>query len=233
MQEFFNKGVYKMNKNKDSEMKCSSKAENILSQINSKTKLGDLRKIAKDIKKDHELAMELWSTEEFLPRLLAILIMDKKLLSPDVLNKLDKDMQTHTFDERNNLMDWLMANQLTKNKKNITLLESWENSPSALQRRTFWYYQGRLRWTGQTPPDNTEELLSLIETNIAQEKPEVQWAMNFTAGWIGVYDEKHRARCIKLGEKTGLYKDEKVSKGCTPSYLPEFITIEVNKRFSN
>lgn len=219
-----------MNENKSGEIKLSSKAENILLQINSQTKLGDLRKIAKDIKKDHELAMELWSTEAFLPRRLAILIMDKNLLSQDVLNKLDKDMQMHAFEERNSLMDWLMANQLTKDKKKIALMESWENSPSALQRRTFWYYQGRLRWTGQTPPDNTVNLLSALEANIAQEEPEVQWAMNFTAGWIGIYDEKNRARCIKLGEKTGLYKGEKVSKGCTPNYLPEFIKIEVNKR---
>lgn len=219
-----------MNKNKSSEMKHYSKAENILPRINSKTKLGDLRKIAKDIKKDHELAMDLWSTEKFLPRLLAILIMDKKLLSHEELNKLDKDMQTHTFDERNNLMDWLMANQLTKEKKTIALMELWENSPSALQRRAFWYYQARLRWTGQTPPDNTADLLSALEANIMEEEPEVQWAMNFTAGWIGVYDEKNRARCIKLGEITGLYKDEMVSKGCTPNYLPGFIAIEVNKR---
>ncbi|WP_044339328.1 DNA alkylation repair protein [Rossellomorea aquimaris] len=221
-----------MTNNKSTEIKRSSKAENILSQINSNTKLGDIRKIAKDIKKDHELAMELWSTGEFLPRLLAILIMDKKLLSQEVLNELDKDMQTHTFDERNKLMDWLMANQLTKNKKNIALMESWGNSPSALQRRAFWYFQARLRWTGQTPPDNTADLLSAIEATITQEEPEVQWAMNFTAGWIGVYDEKYRARCMKLGEKTGLYKDEMVSKGCTPNYLPEFITIEVNKRLN-
>ncbi|WP_353626399.1 hypothetical protein [Bacillus sp. JCM 19041] len=48
-----------------------------------------------------------------------------------------------------------------------------------------------------------------------------------------VYDETYRARCIKLGEKTGLYKDEIVSKGCTPNYLPEFITIEVNKRMNH
>lgn len=221
-----------MNKNESSEMKRSSKAENILAQINSTTKLGDLRKIAKDIKKDHELAMELWSSEDFLPRLLAILIMDKKLLSEDVLNRLDQDMQIHTFDERNHLMDWLMANQLTKDKKTIAWMESWDNSPSALQRRTFWYYQARLRWTGQTPPDNTEDLLAAIEANIMQEEPEVQWAMNFIAGWIGVYDQKYRARCIELGEKTGLYKDEMVSKGCTPNYLPEFIAIEVNKRNS-
>ncbi|MBC2022917.1 DNA alkylation repair protein [Listeria booriae] len=205
-------------------------AEDILTHINSETKLGDLRKIAKEIKQDHELAMELWSTEEFLPRLLAILIMDKKLLTQDVLNELDKDMQTHPFDERNNLMDWLMANQLTKSKKTIALIESWENSSSALQRRTFWYYQARLRWTGQTPPDNTEELLSALEASIMQEEPEVKWAMNFTAGWIGVYDEKNRARCMQLGEKTGLYKDQVVAKGCTPDYLPSFITIEVNKR---
>ncbi|QNK57108.1 DNA alkylation repair protein [Paenibacillus sp. PAMC21692] len=222
-----------MNENKGTEIKRSSKAENILIQINCQTKLGDLRKIAKDIKKDHELAMELWSTEGYLPRLLAILIMDKKLLSQEVLNKLDKDMLTHAFDERNNLMDWLMANQLTKDKKTIALMESWGNSPSALQRRVFWYYQARLRWTGQAPPDNTEDLISKLESNITQEEPEVQWAMNFTAGWIGVYDEKNRARCIKLGERTGLYKDEMVSKGCTPDYLPEFITIEVNKRQSN
>lgn len=221
-----------MNKNESSEMKRSSKAENILAQINSTTKLGDLRKIAKDIKKDHELAMELWSSEDFLPRLLAILIMDKKLLSEDVLNRLDQDMQIHTFDERNHLMDWLLANQLTKDKKTIAMMESWDNSPSALQRRTFWYYQARLRWTGQTPPDNTEGLLAAIEANIMQEEPEVQWAMNFIAGWIGVYDQKYRARCIELGEKTGLYKDEMVSKGCTPNYLPEFIAIEVNKRNS-
>lgn len=219
-----------MDEKKAIDIKPSSKAENILLQINDKTKLGDLRKIAKDIKKDHELAMELWATEEFMPRLLAILIMDKKLLSQDVLDKLDKDMQIHNLDERNNLMDWLMANQLTKDKKTIALMESWKNSPSALQRRTFWYYQARLRWTGQTPPDNTEDLLSALEGTIEQEEPEVQWAMNFTAGWIGIYDEKNRARCIKLGEKTGLYKDEIVSKGCTPNYLPEFIAIEVNKR---
>lgn len=222
-----------MNKDKSIEIKYSSKAGNILQQINSKTKLGELRKIAKDIKKDHELAMELWSTEAFLPRLLAILIMDKKLLSQELLNKFDKDMQTHTFDERNNLMDWLMANQLTKDKKTIVFMESWEKSPSALQRRAFWYYQARLRWTGQTPPDNTEDLLSAIEASIRQEEPEVQWAMNFIAGWIGIYDQKYRARCIKLGENTGLYKDEMVSKGCTPNYLPEFIAIEVNKRNKN
>ena len=131
-------------------MKRSSKAQSILDQINDKTKLGDLRKIAKEIKKDHTLAMELWSTGKFLPRQLAILIMDAKLLSQDVIDVLDKDIQSHNIDERSQLMDWLMANQLMKDKKTIALIESWANSASALQRRVYWYYQGRLRWVGKS-----------------------------------------------------------------------------------
>lgn len=152
------------------------------------------------------------------------------MLTQELIDKLDKEIQTHTFDEKNHLMEWLMANQLTKDKKTIALIQSWESSPSTLQRRTYWYYQARLRWTGQTPPDNTPELLSKIEANINSEAPEVQWAMNFAACWIGVYDESHRNRCMMIGEKTGLYKDEVVAKGCTPSYLPAFIEIEVDKR---
>jgi 3-methyladenine DNA glycosylase AlkD len=212
-------------------MKLSSKAENILSKINSKTtKLGDLRIIAKEINKDHDLAMELWSTGEYLPRQLAILIMDKKILSQEFINKLDKDIQKHKPEEQTQLIDWLMANQFSKDKKLVALMESWENSPATLQRRIFWYYQGRLRWMGQTPPSNTEHLLAAVEARMESEKPEVQWAMNFTTAQIGIHQPEYRSRCITIGKRIGLYKDEMVSRGCTPNYLPEYITIEVAKR---
>jgi 3-methyladenine DNA glycosylase AlkD len=211
-------------------MKLSTKAEKILTQINDKnTKLGDLRNIAKDIKKDHQLAIELWSTKHFFARQLAILIMDKKLLTEEVIDNLVSDINQHNQNEKLQLIDWLMANQLTKDKKTIALLESWEVNQSSLKRRIYWYYQGRLRWTGQIQL-NSEGLLSKIENRIEKELPEVQWAMNFTTGWIGVYEKKYRSRCVELGEKTGLYKGKMVSKGCTPEYLPEFIAIESYKR---
>lgn len=211
-------------------MKLSEKAKEIYVQIKQKTtKLGDLRKIAKAIKRDHELAMELWSTAEFLPRQLAILIMDKKLLTQERIDPLTQDIYDHDVDERNQLIDWLMANQFSKDKKTIALMESWENSPSVLQRRVFWYHQARLRWMGNTDHSNTEHLLNAIEKNMVTEQPEVQWAMNFTAGQIGKWQEAYRARCIAIGETTGLYKDEVVPRGCTPSYLPKFIPIEVAK----
>jgi 3-methyladenine DNA glycosylase AlkD len=211
-------------------MELSSKSEKILQQISEKnTKLGDLRTIAREIKKDHPLAMELWSTNHFFARQLAILIMDKKLLNEELIDNLVADIDQHNENEKLQLIDWLFANQLTKDKKTIALINSWEDSQSSLKRRTYWYHQARLRWTGQ-PQTDSEKLLSEIEKKIENEKPEVQWAMNFTTGWIGVYEKMYRNRCVALGEKTGLYKGQMVSKGCTPDYLPEFIAIESNKR---
>lgn len=201
-----------------------------MTQINDKkTKLGDLRKIANIIKKDHELALELWSTKGYLARQLAILLMDKKLLSEEIIDGLVSDIEQHREDEKLQLIDWLMANQLAKDKRTIALMESWENSMFPLQRRTFWYHQARLRWVGQTPPPNSEELLSKIESRIENEVSEVQWAMNFTAAQIGIFQEIFRTRCINIGEQTGLYKDEMVAKNCTPNYLPKFIAIQVAK----
>lgn len=211
-------------------MKLSTKAKDLAAQISDKNiKLGDLRKIAAEVKKDHALAMELWSTGQYLARQLSILLMDKKLLSQKVIDDLDRDISEHDEVEKLQLVEWLMANQLAKDQQTIALMESWENSASALQRRVFWYYQARLRWVGQTPPPNTAELLSKIERKIEKEVPEVQWAMNFLAAQIGIFQEEYRSRCEALGLRTGLYKDEVVAKNCTPNYLPKFIAIQVAK----
>lgn len=194
-----------------------------------KTKLGDLRKIAAEIKCDHALAMKLWESGNLNARHLAILIMDKKKIDQALVDRLDADMQQHSADERVELMDWLMANQLSKDKKNIALMESWENSPSTLQRRIFWYYQARLRWMGKSGHSNTEDLLRTIENNLMEEEPEVQWAMNYTAAQIGKWQEKYRQWCIDIGEQSGLYRDEVVARNCTPSYIPAFIEVELAK----
>ena len=208
----------------------SNRAAEIASELNAEgTKLGDIKKLGKELKKDHDLAGELWATADFHPRLLATLIFDKNLLTQPVLDELAADMLAHSEIERNQLADWLLANQLMKSKRTAALIETWEENPSPMLRRLFWYHQARLRWTGKTQPNNSAQLLESLERKLENEEPEVQWTMNFCACQIGLHEPAYRTRCIELGEKTGLYKDEPVARNCTPSFLPEFIRIESAK----
>jgi 3-methyladenine DNA glycosylase AlkD len=212
-------------------MTLSARAKKIVAELTpDNVKLGDLKKRGSEIKKDHDLATELWSTGEYYPRLLSILIFDPKLLTENFIDQLASDMLRHEGEERCQLADWLLANQLAKDKKHVSHIATWENNPSPILRRLFWYDQARLRWVGQAPPGNSAALLDSLEKGFANAEPEVQWAMNFCAGQIGVHEQAFRSRCIKLGKAIGLYKDEHTAKNCTPSYLPEFIRIEVAKR---
>lgn len=212
-------------------MGLSVKAQKIISEVaKPETRMGDLKRRGKDIGKDHALAQELWSTGAFHPRLLATLIFDKKLLTQAVIDRLASDMQSHDPRERDNLSEWLLANQLMKDRRLSSLVETWEQNSSPTLRRLFWYHQARLRWTGQEPPGNSEDLLDSLEKHMARAEPEVQWTMNFCACWIGLHEKSLRPRCLALGEKLGLYKDDPVPKNCTPSYLPEFIRTELAKR---
>ena len=212
-------------------MTSTVSTETLLSQLSvDNLKLGTLKKMAREIKKDHELAMTLWASEQFYPRMLAVLILDKNRLNQDSLNQMADDLQNHESAQQLQIVDWLLANQLMKSKNLIRLVESWEKADSPLLRRLFWYHQARLRWMGKIPYDNADALLNSLETDLATAEPEVQWAMNFTAGQIGIYDGQYRSRCIELGERVGLYKDDPVARGCTPNYLPEFIRIEAAKR---
>lgn len=212
-------------------MSRSPRAQALLDQVaGPDTRLGDLRRLAKEVGTDHALGLELWSTGDGNARRLGLLAMDKKRFDQALVDQLDGDLrQLEDPEEQAQLMDWMLANQLTKTRGAKRLIDSWEHSPSPLQRRTFWYQQARLRWTGQTPPDNTEHLLAALEARMADEHPLVQWAMNFTAGQIGTYDAERRERCVALGEQTGLYRDEVVARGCTPQFLPEFIRIQAGK----
>ena len=211
-------------------MPVPSKADILDRLTQPDIRLGEIKKLGKEIKCDHALAEALWSGGTCNGRLLACLIFDTARLDAAALARMADELLTHDVAQRNQIADWLLANQLMKSARTRRLIRSWQHAPSDVLRRLFWYHKARLRWTGQNSPDNTEVLLEHIEKDLANESSEVQWAMNFCAGWIGIYNPDLRERCIRLGETLGLYRDVPVRKNCTPDYLPEFIRIEVAKR---
>lgn len=211
-------------------MPLSPRAQELHDQVSPEgTAAGAIKKLAKTIKKDHALGLELWSTGDLHSRLLAVLIVDKKLLDQALVDALCVDMEAHPEKSQTRVMEWLMANQLSKSAGGKRMMASWEHSESALQRRTFWYHQARVRWRGKTGHDNTEHLLDALDARMADETPIVQMMMNFCAGWIGVFEPELRGRVVEIGERVGLYRGDPVPRGCTPPYLPEFIDDQVVK----
>ena len=75
-------------------MARSPQAKKLVSEL-ANAKLGDIKRLAGSIKKDHDLATEPWATGEFHPRLLAVLILDNKLLTQSAIDALASDIMEH------------------------------------------------------------------------------------------------------------------------------------------
>jgi len=137
--------------------KPTNLATTILAELAAQTpKMGDLKKRAQEIKIDHSLAQSLWDSGHFYPRLLAVLIFDKKQLNAANIVSMANDMRSHDLSERNQISEWMMVHQLLKSKPLTDLLVTWQDHQQATLRRLFWYHQARLRWLGKTDPYNPE-----------------------------------------------------------------------------
>ena len=66
-------------------------------------KMGDIRTLAKKIKTDHQLALELWDTGNVDARFLATLIIEAKKLSKEDINRM---VQSEKFVQ---VADWFYA----------------------------------------------------------------------------------------------------------------------------
>lgn len=212
----------------------SQSAEALLAELGEAPLMGAIKKKAKEIKKDHQLAYDLWATRTFTGRMLAALIFDKIKLRGEPIVALAADLTElkgkDEGEQRDYIGDWLLANQISKDSKLKIQILNWQDESSPVLQRWYWYHQARLRWMGKNLPDNSSELVTLAEERMADAEPSVQWAMNFCLCWIALYEEAYRERCIALAERVGIYKEQKVPKNCTPNYLPGFLEVELAKR---
>ena len=95
-------------------------------------RLGDLRVLAKKIKKNHELAMALWETRNVDARLLAILIIKPKSLS---LAEMDRMVRSVTFVP---VADWLNAYVVKHHPDKEALRQDWMGTKDPMTARAGW-----------------------------------------------------------------------------------------------
>lgn len=186
-------------------------------------KLGDIRAIAKKIKTDHELSLELWDTGNVEAQLLATLIIKPKSLSAD---KLDKMTRSTTCAQ---VADWLNAYVVAQHAEKESLREKWMAAKDRWAARAGWNLTASRVNKGADDLDLTE-LLDRIEREMPKAMPEVQWTINNTLGAIGIHHPKLRKRAIAIGTQIGLYRDWPVSKGCIPPYVPVWVEAMVQRQ---
>lgn len=186
-------------------------------------KNGDIRAIAKTIKTDQALAMELWETGNLDAQQLAILIMKPKSLSVSEIEKLVKSIRW-TW-----VADWFNNYILKEYPDKETLRLKWMTSKDAYSARAGWSLTaGRV----VREPDGLDlpALLDRIEKEMPKAPPEVQWTMNTTLAQIGIHHPALRKRALAIGEKLGIYRDYPTSPGCTSPFAPIWINEMVKRQ---
>ena len=184
--------------------------------------LTHLRALAKRLKTQHELAVELWATKDTAARLLATLVCKPKAFSAAELDTMVRDIRSPK------LLDWLIVNVVKPSGRAEELRPRWKDENDLV---------GRAGWSLTTDkvaksPDGLDlsALLEQIDKEMKHAPAHKQWAMNHCLAQIGIEHPQHRSRAIEIGERLAVFIDYPASPGCTPPYVPVWIAEMVRRR---
>ena len=186
-------------------------------------RLGDIRKVAAEIKTNHSLALALWDTGNIDARLLAILLLKPKNLSREAL---DRMVRAADFAQ---VADWLNAYVVKNHPDQESLRQTWMQDRDPWAARAGWSLTAA-RIAKKPDGLDLPALLDRIESELGTAAAPVQWTMNTSLAEIGIHFPKHRKRAIAIGETLGVYRDYPVSKGCTSPFAPIWINEIVRRQ---
>jgi len=186
-------------------------------------RLGEIRKLAKKIKTNHELALALWETGNIDARLLATLLVTPKALSS---SELDRMVRSVTFVQ---VADWLNTYVVKKHPDKETLRQEWMSAEDSMAARAGWNLTSE-RAVKSPEGLDLAALLDRIESEMGPADPTAQWTMNACLAEIGIHFPDHRKRALDLGERLGVYRDYPTSKGCTSPFAPIWINEMVRRQ---
>lgn len=186
--------------------------------------LSQLRAIAKRLRKQHALALQLWESGDTAARLLATLVFQPREFTAAELDELIRDIHTPK------LLDWFVVNVVKRSRHAEELRLKWKDEDA---------FVGRAGWSLTTErvvkdPEglDLEALLDQIEKEMKQEPEPKQWPMNHCLAEIGIHNPGLRSRAIAIGERLKVLIDYPASPGCTPPYAPIWIEEMVRRKES-
>ena len=185
--------------------------------------LGDIRKLAKKIKTNHELALALWDSGNADAQFLSTLLIQPKKLSA---KEMDRMVRSINFVR---VADWLISYVVRQHPEKEALRQRWMTDDDRWAARAGWDLTSER--VGKSPEGlDVQALLDRLESEMGTARPEPQWTMNNTLATIGIHFPKHRKRALAIGEKLGIYRDWPVSKGCVSPFAPIWIDYMVSRK---
>jgi 3-methyladenine DNA glycosylase AlkD len=186
-------------------------------------KMGDIRALAKKLKTNHELAVELWDTGNVEARFLSVLISKPGAFSAD---QLDHMVRSERF---THVIDRLYSDVIKEHPDKEQLRLNWMNDANPMAARVGWSLSsGRI--TRQPDGIDIPALLKRIEQEMPTAAPEQQWTMNTALAQIGINHPQYREQALAIGERLGIYRNYPVSKGCTSPFAPTWINEMVKRQ---
>ncbi|MEU9690377.1 DNA alkylation repair protein [Amycolatopsis japonica] len=185
--------------------------------------LGKLRALAKQLKTQQELALELWETGDTAAKLLALLICRPKAFGRDELDRMVREARTPK------VHDWLVNYVVKKNPHAEELRVAWSADPDPVVASAGWALTTE-RVAKKPEGLDLAGLLDVIEAEMKTAPDRLQWAMNHCLAQIGIEHVEHRARAIGIGERLEVLKDYPTPPNCTSPFAPAWIAEMVRRQ---
>ncbi|ANI92291.1 DNA alkylation repair protein [Dietzia timorensis] len=185
--------------------------------------LTKLRAVAKRVKTQHELSVELWATENPNARLLALLICSPRKFDGDSLDKMLRQSQSPKE------QDWLVNYVVKKNKSAEELRIRWLADEDSNVSSAGWALTSD-RVNKKSEGLDLSALLDEIETSMREAPERLQWAMNMCLAYIGIESPEHRERARQIGERLEVLKDYPTPPNCTSPFAPIWIDEMVRRK---
>ncbi|MDX2850774.1 DNA alkylation repair protein [Streptomyces sp. PA03-3a] len=185
--------------------------------------LGKLRAIAKRLRTQQELAVRLWETDDTAARLLAILVCRPKAFGRDELDAMLREARAPK------VHDWLVNDVVKKNPHAEELRVAWLADSDPVVASAGWALTTE-RVAKRPDGLDLAGLLDVVEAEMKDAPPRLQWAMNHCLARIGIEHAGLRARAVGIGERLEVLKDYPTSAGCTSPFAPVWIAEMVRRQ---
>lgn len=182
-----------------------------------------LRAVAKRVKTQHELSVELWETEDPNARLLALLICSPRKFDGDSLDRMLRQSQSPKE------QGWLVNYVVKKNKNAEELRTRWLADNDSNVASAGWALTSD-RVNKKPEGLDLSALLDEIESTMRDAPERLQWAMNMCLAYVGIESPDHRDRARRIGERLEVLKDYPTPPNCTSPFAPIWIDEMVRRK---